>query len=416
MFKFQNQESKMTQDVSNVKNIKNVPNAQNIDATHLVVSTNATNITDGTNVTNVTGIELSNKIDELVNKYGLLAVQDRLSGLSKEDKQEPLLNPDNQQFTAFPIKYQGIWDLYKKQVACFWKAEEIDFSNDYDDFMTLNNDEKYFVEMILAFFAASDGIVNFNLGERFSREVQVMEAQTAYAYQMMMENIHSETYSLMLDNIVRNPVKKKHLFNAIQTVPAVKMMADWAFKWINSSESFAHRVVAFAIVEGVFFSGMFAAVFWLKKYKNKGNAFMTGLITSNKFISRDEGQHCQFACEIYKNLNNKLHPNDINNIIKEAVEISQKFMTDALPCRLIGMNSDHMNKYIEYVGDRLLNMLGYQKFYNVKNPFNFMATIGLDSKANFFEERGTEYQDSHVGNEGKIISKFDEDDIDDLDF
>lgn len=371
-----------------------------------------------TNMDKHKGNELKFVISTLTSKYGISNIQDQIGELSDADLQEPLLNPNNQKFTAFPINYQGIWDLYKSQLACFWKAEEIDFSEDYEDYMTLSNDEKYFVEMILAFFAASDGIVNFNLSERFTREVKVTEAQFTYSFQMMMESIHSEVYSLMLDNIIKDKTKKQFLFNAIQTVPAVKMMADWAFKWIDSSESFAHRVVAFAIVEGVFFSGMFAAIFWLKKYKNDGGkkSFMNGLVKSNKFISRDEGLHVQFACELYKNIINKLPAKTVNSIMQEAVKISQNFMTDAIPVKLIGMNSDHMNDYIEYIGDRLLGMLGYKKIFNKKNPFDFMKTIGLDDKTNFFESRPHEYQDSHVMNKGKTLSKITMDKIDDLDF
>lgn len=633
-------------------------------------------------------------------------------------------------------------------MSCFWKAEEIDFSNDYDDFITLNDDEQYFIEMILAFFAASDGIVNFNLGERFSREVKITEAQFAYSFQMMMENVHcvsadtliltdtgyekigelvnkevkvwngkqfsstevkytgdsslyrvklsngmeldctpnhkwfvkvgnqlhlkrctrekiftkdlivgnivheydlpilktsdpnnfknpymhgffcgdgtycnnypfialygekkqlmykfnpdsysedkendkiqfyitskinkqkydvpinysketklrwlegfcdadgsvnlnsnktatamqlynteygflkdiqlllttlginsnmqlnheerkdllpdgkgghkyydckkcyilyitcesverlvnigfnpirlklkvdkslvykpkcikiesitelkgmhktycftepeehagifngiltgqSEVYSLMLDNIVKDPIRRNHLFNAIETEPCVKQLADWAFKWINSSESFAHRLVAFAIVEGLFFSGMFAAIFWIKKYKNDGKTFMGGLINSNKFIARDEGQHTALACELYKELKHKLPAASVNEIVSEAVIISKNFMTHAMPVKLIGMNSDHMNQYIEYIADRLLGMLGYNKVYDKKNPFDFMKTIGLNDKTNFFESRPTEYQDAHINNVGKKISQISLDKIDDLDF
>jgi ribonucleotide reductase beta subunit family protein with ferritin-like domain len=612
---------------------------------------------------------------------------------------EPILDPNNKKFTAFPIQYQNIWKKYKEQMASFWKAEEIDFSNDYNDFMTLSPDEKHFIEMILAFFAASDGIVNFNLSERFMKEIQNTEILFTYQFQAMMENVHcvsadtkiltnmgykkirdilsenvkvwngkefsettinytgksvlyrvelsngmyldctpdhkwfiniggqtnnkeiiftknlgigdvvydyelpvvnindqdtfknpythavicgnkeknksytnhqvpesllnkpnycvpinysvktklewfagicdtigtfkyntdktettiqissnnkkflqniqlmlttlcthsnittepfssesslsdennemimdkhiltinqynvkklydlklntqfeifctnvnnndsinvtkitlldgihetycftepkehagifngiltgqSETYSLMLDNIVKDKTKREFLFNAIKNVESVKMMAEWAFKWIESSKSFAHRVIAFAVVEGVFFSGAFAAIFWIKKYKNKqsgyskGKPFMDGLIKSNKFISRDEGAHCNFACEIYSLLINKLSQNEINEIMKEGVEIAQKFMTDALPVKLIGMNHDSMCDYLEYIGDRLLVMLGHKKLYNKKNPFKFMETIGLNDKTNFFETRPHEYQDSHIMNKG----------------
>lgn len=325
---------------------------------------------------------------------------------SEEDKIEPILNDDNFQFTAFPIKYNNIWKKYKEQMACFWKPEEIDFSNDYNDFLTLSNNEQFFIKRILAFFAASDGIVNFNLSERFVREVKNNQILFMLRFQAMMEDIHSHVYSLMLDNIVKDENERNLLFNAIKTVPSVKMMADWAFKWIESDKSFAHRVIAFAIVEGVFFSGAFASIFWIKKYKNKhrnlskGAPFMDGLIKSNKFISRDEGLHFNSACEIYSLLKNKLSTEEINSIIIEGVEISKKFMTDALPVKLIGMNSEMMCDYIEYIADRSLVMLGYKKIYNKKNPFKFMETIGLNDKTNFFETRPHEYQDAHIMNTG----------------
>lgn len=575
---------------------------------------------------------VENFIKNIIDVYGFSRFEDN-KPVAEKDIGEPILDPKNQKFTAFPInpKYTNIWDKYKEQMACMWKAEEIDFSNDYNDFMTLSKEEQHFVEMILAFFAASDGIVNFNLGERFTREVKITEALFAYQFQMMMENIHcvgpdtliltdkgyynikslvdktvnvwngkefsetvvkytgdsalykvvlsngmslectpehkwfignskqivftknlqigqqisqydlpniniqeqthidtsyppinasintklrwlekhclygqyvnicnndlsylrdvqlmlttlgvkseicsyacniielnklvdigfkcqqdynlvrdpvcyitvsnieqldgvhetycfneprehagifngiltgqSETYSLMLDNIVKDPERRAMLFDAIHTVPAVKMMADWAFKWIDSSESFAHRVVAFAIVEGVFFSGAFAAIFWLKKYKNasrhgasKAAPFMDGLVGSNKLIARDEGLHCKFACELYSHVKNKLSQSEINSIMVEAVKIAQNFMIDAIPVRLIGMNSDMMKDYIEYIGDRLLCMLGYKKIFNKNNPFKFMETIGLNDKTSFFELRAREYQDPHVLNKAK---------------
>lgn len=595
---------------------------------------------------------LSLLCEKLIATVGINKIEDTLDKIGKKvDITEPLLNPLNKRFTAFPITYQSIWKLYKEQMACMWKAEEIDFSNDYNDFMTLNDGEKYFIEMILAFFAASDGIVNFNLSERFIKEVQVTEAIFGYQFQACMENIHcvagnvkvltdrgykkimnmvsenikvwngkefsdtairytgksqlyrvelsngmyldctpehkwfiksnnhcgksivftkdlniddilynyelpimnmrdpnkksditkgkyfvpinysketqlrwlgeicdtddckvekniqitnnnqkflkniqlmlttlgihttitfednnyiiiddvkqlydmglrskkhqlifdediiqkpkiisitniklldgihetycfsepkehagifngiltsqSETYSLMLDNIVKDVERKEYLFNAITNVESVKLMADWAFKWIDSNISFAHRLVAFAVVEGVFFSGAFAAIFWIKKYKNKsrehgkGRLFMNGLVTSNKFISRDEGLHARMACELYSLLQHKLSPSEVNAIVQEGVLISQKFMTDAIPVQLIGMNHHAMNDYLEYIGDRLLVMLGYKKLYGKRNPFKFMETIGLSDKANFFEVRPHEYQDSHVMNKTK---------------
>lgn len=312
---------------------------------------------------------------------------------------EPLLDPKNKKFTAFPIAHIPIWKLYKQQVAAKWFAEEIDFSRDYYDFLTLNNDEQHFIKMILAFFANADGIVNFNLSERFTKEIQVTEAIFAYQWQIMMENIHSETYSLMLENIVKDVDEKNKLFNAINTVPSIKAMADWSFKWIDSDKSLAHRLVAFAIVEGVFFSGAFASIFWIKIYK--GDNIMPGLLKSNELIARDEGMHCEFACVLYQYIINKLTDKQIGKIMREAVIISQTFMQDALPIRLIGINQNYMNDYIEYIGDRLLVMLGYNKIYNKSNPLEFMDTIGIANKNNFFEGRTTEYQDSNIHNSTK---------------
>lgn len=311
---------------------------------------------------------------------------------------DPILNPENFRFTVYPIRYPTIWELYEKQLACFWKAKEIDFSKDYDDFLKLNTQEQHFIKMILAFFAASDGIVNWNISERFLKDVQICEARTAYIFQMMMEGIHGETYSLMLDNIVKDKVEKHRLFSAITEIESVKLMSDWALKWIESSDSFQYRLIAFAIIEGVFFSGAFASIFWLKKYKGSGSHFMNGLVKSNEFISRDEGLHTDFACEIYRLLQHKLTTQQVSEIFEEGVSISKKFMQDALPCRLIGMNGDHMNQYIEYVADRLLVTLGYGKKYGSANPFSFMDTIGMTQKTNFFEHRPSEYASAHVFN------------------
>ena len=350
---------------------------------------------------------LTDFFTELKNNFSLTELND-LINKKQENYTEDILDEREHKFTIFPIKYHNIWKKYKEQVACFWKAEEIDFSNDYNDFQTLTPNEQYFIEMILAFFAASDGIVNFNLSERFIRDIKNTEIICTYQFQTMMENIHGEVYSLMLDNIVKNPKKKEFLFNAIKNVESIKMMADWAFKWIDSPKPFAYRVVAFAVVEAVFFSGAFAAIFWIKKYKNKssgnkGTPFMEGLIKSNKFIARDEGLHASFACEVYSLLKYKLPPYEIRKIVREGVEISQKFMIDAIPVKLIGMDSNKMNDYIEYIADRLMVMLNYKKIYNKKNPFPFMETIGLMDKTNFFESRPHEYQDSHVMNNKKEI-------------
>jgi ribonucleoside-diphosphate reductase beta chain len=344
-------------------------------------------------------------IKKLASKYGYSKINEGLNRLSDKDLQEPLLNPKNHKYTAFPIKYDSIWKTYKQQLAAMWKEEEIDFSNDYQDYLSLNKNEQHFVEMILAFFAASDGIVNFNLSERFTREIQVTEALFAYQFQIMMENIHSTSYSIMLDEIVKEQKKKEHLFNAIETIPAVKMMADYAFKWIESSESFAHRVVAFSIIEGIFFSGAFAAIFWLKKYKNKstqsGKPFMNGLVESNRLISRDEGMHTEYAFLLYSLLVNKLSINEVNTMIREAVDIAKNFMTVSLPVSLINMNNKLMCDYIEYVADGHLINLGYKKIFNTKNPFEFMKTIGQTNKSNFFELRENSYQDANIMNKSK---------------
>jgi ribonucleotide reductase beta subunit family protein with ferritin-like domain len=318
-----------------------------------------------------------------------------IQNIFNHDKDEPILDPVNSRFTIEPILYPDIWNSYKAQQNCYWRAEEIDFSKDYDDYCKLSSDEQHFIDMILAFFAASDGIVNFNIRERFLNEIQIIEALTAYSWQMMMENIHNEVYSKMLMNIVKDSARRDKLFNAIKTVKSVKLMADWAFKWIASSASFAHRLVAFAIVEGIFFSGAFAAIFWLKKYRSKGEHFLNGLIKSNEFISRDEGEHARFAVLLYSHLKFKLPKDDIYNILKEAVEISKQFNDDAIPCRLIGMNNELMNQYIEYIADRLLLLLNYPKLYNATNPFEFMETIGLNKKTNFFEHRPTDYQSAN---------------------
>ncbi len=310
---------------------------------------------------------------------------------------EPILDPSKKRYTIYPIQYKTIWDSYQKQLASFWKAQEIDFSRDYDDFLELNDGEKHFIRHILAFFAASDGIVNFNISQRFLHDVQIMEATVAYTFQMAMESIHGETYSLMLDNIVRDVHDKERLFNAIETMPSVAMMSDWAFRWIDDKKaSFAQRLIAFAVIEGVFFSGAFAAIFWLKKYKSGGRLFMQGLIKSNEFIARDEGMHTDFACQVYKLLRNRLTRDQVLSIVTEGVDIAQRFMRDALPVKLIGMNSDSMDTYLQYVADRLLVALGYDSKWRVTNPFPFMETIGMLQKTNFFESRPTEYQSAHV--------------------
>jgi ribonucleotide reductase beta subunit family protein with ferritin-like domain len=262
----------------------------------------------------------------------------------------------------------------------------------------LTKDEQYFIEMILAFFAASDGIVNFNLSQRFLQEIMVVESRTAYCFQMMMENIHSEVYSDMLLNIVKNPERRKYLFDAIKTVPAIKSMADWALKWISSKESIGHRIIAFAIVEGIFFSGAFAAIFWLKKTRGKGTLFMEGLIKSNRFISRDEMIHTYFAIAQYTFVSNRVPENDVFEMVKEAVKISEEFNENAIKVKLIGIDMNSMTEYIKVVADRLLVMLGYNKLFKAINPFDFMESIGLLSKDNFFETRPDSYQKTHNEN------------------
>jgi ribonucleoside-diphosphate reductase subunit M2 len=303
----------------------------------------------------------------------------------------PLLRDNTDRFCMFPIKYPEIWDFYKKAEASFWTAEEVDLSSDMKHWDTLNNDEKHFISHVLAFFAASDGIVLENLAGCFMSEVQVPEARAFYGFQIAIENIHSEMYSLLLETYIRDTEQKLNLFRAIETVPAVKKKADWALKWINQTDSFAERLVAFACVEGIFFSGSFCAIYWLKK-----RGLMPGLTFSNELISRDEGLHCDFACLLYSLLNNKLSIQRLKEIFCEAVEIEKEFVCEALPCNLIGMNKEMMSQYIDFVADRLLVSLGYEKMYGAANPFEFMELISLQGKTNFFEKRVGEYQKAGV--------------------
>lgn len=305
---------------------------------------------------------------------------------------EVLLQENKDRFVLLPIKYPEIWKMYKKHEASFWTAEEIDLSPDLKDWERLSNDERHFIKHVLAFFAASDGIVNENLAVNFMKEVQLPEARCFYGFQIMIENIHSETYSLLIDTYIKDPVEKNRLFHAIDSVPCVQKKAQWALKWINDG-SFAERLVAFAAVEGIFFSGSFCSIFWLKK-----RGLMPGLSFSNELISRDEGLHCDFACLLYSMLETKLSQDRIHAIIRDAVENEHEFVTDALPVSLIGMNSKLMCQYIEFVADRLLVALGYDKIYNATNPFDFMETISLQGKTNFFEKRVAEYQKAGVMN------------------
>lgn len=314
---------------------------------------------------------------------------------------EPILLENKDRFVVFPIQHSDIWHWYKKSQASFWTAEEIDLHQDIVDWeKKLTDDERYFIKHILAFFAASDGIVNENLAENFVREVQYTEARFFYGFQIMMENIHSETYSLLIDTFIKDEKEKDKLFHAIDNFPAIKEKADWALKWIKSP-SFAERLVAFAAVEGIFFSGAFCSIFWLKK-----RGLMPGLTFSNELISRDEGMHCDFACMLYTDhLRNKLSEERIKEIIIGALDIERIFITEALPARLIGMNSDMMTQYLEFVTDRLLLELGCKKVYNVSNPFDFMEMISLQGKTNFFEKRVGEYQKAGVMNNDRD-SKF----------
>ena len=300
---------------------------------------------------------------------------------------EPLLAPDDNRFVMFPIKYEDIWDMYKKQVECFWRAEEIDLSKDLNSWESLHQDERYFISMILAFFAASDGIVLENLASRFMNDVQVSEARAFYGFQIAMENIHSETYSNLIETYIKDKEEKSKLFNAIENFPCIKKKSDWAQKWIHDNRSsFATRLVAFACVEGIFFSGAFCSIYWLKK-----RGLMPGLTFSNELISRDEALHCEFAVLLYSKLLKKIDKARIHEIIKEAVEIEIEFICEALPCKLIGMNSDLMTQYIKFVADRLVVQLGYKKIYNVANPFDFMELISLEGKTNMFERKIAEY-------------------------
>ncbi|HCI58380.1 MAG: ribonucleotide-diphosphate reductase subunit beta [Bacteroidetes bacterium] len=318
---------------------------------------------------------------------------------------ELLLRENKERFVLLPINYPKVWEMYKKHEQSFWTAEEIDLHPDLVDWENkLNNDERHFIKHVLAFFAASDGIVNENLAVNFMSEVQIPEARCFYGFQIMMENIHSETYSLLIDAYIKDPKEKQYLFNAIETVPCVKKKADWALRWIQNG-SFAERLVAFAAVEGIFFSGSFCSIFWLKK-----RGLMPGLTFSNELISRDEGLHCDFACLLYSMLQNKMTEEQVHTIIKDAVNCEHEFVTDALPVSLIGMNARLMCQYIEFVADRLLVSLGYSKIYNATNPFDFMEMISLQGKTNFFEKRVGEYKKAGVAQsqESQKI-RFDED-------
>jgi len=317
-----------------------------------------------------------------------------------KNSSELLLAPDDNRFVMFPIKCDDIWKMYKKQVDCFWRAEEIDLSKDLTNWESLNDDERYFISMILAFFAASDGIVLENLASRFMNEVQLAEARAFYGFQIAMENIHSETYSLLIETYIKDKEQKHNLFNAISNYPCIKKKSDWAQKWIHDNRSsFATRLVAFACVEGIFFSGSFCSIYWLKK-----RGLMPGLTFSNELISRDEALHCEFAILLYSKLQKKIDKARIHEIIKEAVEIETEFICEALPCKLIGMNSVLMTQYIKFVADRLAVQLGYKKIYNVSNPFEFMNLISLEGKTNFFERVVSDYALANKSNASEAFN------------
>lgn len=331
--------------------------------------------------------------------------------LKEQEKNEPLLLENTRRFVLFPIKYHEVWQMYKKAEASFWTAEEIDLSKDISDWNNrMNDNERFFLSRVLAFFAASDGIVNENLVENFSAEVQIPEAKCFYGFQIMMENIHSETYSLLIDTYIKDPKEAEFLFNAIETIPCIKKKADWALRWISDDEAlFGERLVAFAAVEGVFFSGSFASIFWMKK-----RGLMPGLTFSNELICRDEGLHTDFACLLFSHLNNRPDPKIVERIVTEAVAIEKEYFTDSLPVSLLGMNCNLMCQYVEFVADRLLVALGNKKVYNVTNPFDFMENISLAGKTNFFEKRVSDYQKAGVmastGDKGgKDAFAFDED-------
>merc|ERR1719195_1955755 len=316
----------------------------------------------------------------------------RISAEYRElEKADPLLRENTSRWVMFPIQHPEIWEMYKKHEASFWTAEEVDLSSDNKDWERLSSDERHFAKHVLAFFAASDGIVLENLAGQFSTEIQLPEARAFYGFQIAMENIHSETYSLLIEQYIRDPAEKDEVFNAIHTMPAVKEKAQWAIQWMNRENCFAERLVAFAAVEGILFSGSFCAIYWLKK-----RGLMPGLTFSNELISRDEGLHAEVACLIYTSLQHQLPEDVVHSIIKGAVDVERKFICEALSCDLIGMNRELMTRYIEFVADRLLTALGCSKLYGASNPFDWMELISLQGKTNFFEKRVGEYQKAGV--------------------
>ena len=338
--------------------------------------------------------ELKKRCGQQASVYPQIFMNDELIGTYFDfqdylEDAEPMLLPTLDRFTVFPIQHEHLWSMYKKAQMSNWTAEEIDFSKDMDDWVNLSENEQHFIKYILAFFAGSDGIVFENLNDNFASEVQYTEARSFYAYQEHNEMVHGETYSKLIDKYIKSSSEKKQLFEAIQTIPCIENKAKWAMKWFNRDRSFGERLLAFACVEGIFFSGSFCAIFWLKK-----RGLLPGLCFSNELISRDEGLHLEFAIELFKMLKHKPNTSIIEEIVKDAVSIEKDFITDALPCSLIGMNSEKMSEYIEYVADRLLKQSGHDKIWGTKNPFDFMENISLDGKTNFFEKR--------VGDYGKI--------------
>lgn len=306
---------------------------------------------------------------------------------------EELLNQDSERLTIFPIKYPQIWEMYKKAVASFWVVEELDLSKDMVDWEKLSDNERHFIKNVLAFFSSSDTIVNINLGERFLNEVQILEAKFFYGFQMAIENIHSEAYSLLIDTYIKDSVEKDKLFNAIQHIPCIREKADWCFKWINDHDStFAQRLIAFAIVEGIFFSGAFCSIFWLKE-----RGLMPGLAFSNELISRDESLHVEFAVQLYSMIKDRIPQEKVHDMFRDAVSVEKSFIIDSIPCALLGMNADLMGQYIEFVADRLLVQLDYEPIFKAHNPFPFMDRISISNRTNFFEGRVAEYSKANVG-------------------
>lgn len=327
--------------------------------------------------------------------YITLSQQSTIKMATNKDFEEPLLMEPENRFALFPIQHMDIYEMYQKQQGCFWTRNEIDMSKDYSDFKKLSKNEQHFIESILAFFAASDFIVNENITNRFINEVKINEAIMTYYWQTAMENIHTETYGQLIETYIKDQEKKKIILKAVETIPCIKKKKEWSFKWIESDDRFAKRLIAFAIVEGIFFSGSFCAIFWLK---NRGG-ILPGLIQANELISRDEGMHCDFAVLLYSKIIHRLDEYEVKAIFTDAVNIEKEFIIESIPSALIGINATSMSEYIEFIADRLIVQLGYSKIYNTKNPFPFMDGIGLEGKTNFFEHRPTQYRNAHVGND-----------------